>query len=684
MPSRYPTILLPLLKGLNLRDDPYHLKPGELIAATNVIINPDGSIERINGYSDFLTSDLGSGMCLSLYIFKRWSGTVEYLFIYDDTLYVYTDVSGLRGLKSGLTNDQKVGYVTFNDYCYFGNGFDTSQMIRPNFVHYKDSGDVCSTADATDLSSAITLANSLKISLNSHFNDTSSHNDNFYVFFPEDAKDYYSLAILLDALKNDYMAHRTYNGVHYDNDNYHAISSASISLTDDLPTMTSDTAPSPYVVSASSEYPSKKAYQAVDSSTLTYWRTWSGVTTGWWKIDLGSGGAIVAWGYTITSPSDETLAPASWTLEGSNDDITYTTLDTQSSVTDWTGGETKAYHFTNTTAYRYYKLNITANNGNSSFLGISDIQIFASGSYSDVVNNSITLANEIKLCYNQHVLDCRVVQWGLPAPSSAPSGSAVPGSGLEVGTYQYYFTYYNPVDGVESAPSPILSVTTTSGNQQVDLTGIVSSTEPMAMQKRIYRTTVGGSVFYRVDTISNEVTTYSDTTGDASLGAACATENISTIPACRFFVTFKNRIYMAGNPAEPYRMYFTEVDFPSYYKAYQNYFDYDVGITGLAKLPNGILVFEEHRTWFEVGTSPFNFQRRALSKEVGCVDADSITYIDGNVVFMSHYGLMITDGSSIKPLSDKINDELLTKNIESACATYDSKNRRLYIAVAEN
>jgi hypothetical protein len=65
---------------------------------------------------------------------------------------------------------------------------------------------------------------------------------------------------------------------------------------------------------------------------------------------------------------------SAWTFEGSNDGSAWTTLDTQTGQTTWTL-LTKAYDFTNSTAYLYYRLNVSANNGDATFLEISEITI---------------------------------------------------------------------------------------------------------------------------------------------------------------------------------------------------------------------------------------------------------------------------------------------------------------------
>ena len=58
-------------------------------------------------------------------------------------------------------------------------------------------------------------------------------------------------------------------------------------------------------------------------------------------------------------------APKDWTMQGSNNGSTWTTLSTVIGETSWTQGETRTFTFTNSTAYLYYKLDITANNGNA-------------------------------------------------------------------------------------------------------------------------------------------------------------------------------------------------------------------------------------------------------------------------------------------------------------------------------
>lgn len=118
--------------------------------------------------------------------------------------------------------------------------------------------------------------------------------------------------------------------------------------------------------SASSFYPgppAEPATMAFDGDASTFWET-NGTSTGWVQAQLAV--AVALTGYSLTSRSGfTTRAPKDWTFQGSNDGSTWTTLDTRTGVTSWTGGDTKTFTFSNSTAYLYYRVNVTANNGNA-------------------------------------------------------------------------------------------------------------------------------------------------------------------------------------------------------------------------------------------------------------------------------------------------------------------------------
>ena len=67
-------------------------------------------------------------------------------------------------------------------------------------------------------------------------------------------------------------------------------------------------------------------------------------------------------------------SPKAWTFQGSNDNITWTTLDTRSGVA-WASGTTvKNFSFENETKYKYYKFNCTEIVGSNDFMQLYEIQ----------------------------------------------------------------------------------------------------------------------------------------------------------------------------------------------------------------------------------------------------------------------------------------------------------------------
>jgi hypothetical protein len=101
------------------------------------------------------------------------------------------------------------------------------------------------------------------------------------------------------------------------------------------------------------------------------------------------------------------------------------------------------------------------------------------------------------------------------------------GTSLGVGVYQYRCTYVT-AEG-ETDGGLITSITTTTNNQVVSLTGIpLAPSWSLVTSRKIYRTTVGGASFLLLTTLSdNSTTTFTDNTVDGSLGAALATPGYS-------------------------------------------------------------------------------------------------------------------------------------------------------------
>ncbi|MCE0453763.1 MULTISPECIES: discoidin domain-containing protein [Brevibacillus] len=158
------------------------------------------------------------------------------------------------------------------------------------------------------------------------------------------------------------------------------ISLAEDQFTNDLvPTMTSNTSPSPLVINASSQdHELRPPYKVFDDQTkfgsTTYWANGPMGTggAGWISVDFGENNEKRVQAYTITA-FGHTTAPKAWTIEGSNNDTDWVILDTQTDVV-FASSQKKSFAFSNSSSYRYYRLNVTSSRENNS-LDIQEIEL---------------------------------------------------------------------------------------------------------------------------------------------------------------------------------------------------------------------------------------------------------------------------------------------------------------------
>jgi len=124
--------------------------------------------------------------------------------------------------------------------------------------------------------------------------------------------------------------------------------------------------------SASSAFSSEPVANAFDGSSSTYWTT-NGVATGWLMVQLSAPTALTNYRIQRRDDGFSSRNPKNWTWEGSTDGVAWTVLDTRVGVTWPIAGETKSFTYVNTTAYSYYRINITANNGDASYTSIAGL-----------------------------------------------------------------------------------------------------------------------------------------------------------------------------------------------------------------------------------------------------------------------------------------------------------------------
>jgi hypothetical protein len=124
------------------------------------------------------------------------------------------------------------------------------------------------------------------------------------------------------------------------------------------PAMTSNNTPSG-IVFASSQNAGNVPWNAFSQdSNTTFWQSGTN-NTGTLGYQFPSGKVIKR--YILRMLSSTTLSfPTAWTFQGSNDGVSYTTLDTVTGAVISLGGNYVSSLLANTTSYTYYRINITA------------------------------------------------------------------------------------------------------------------------------------------------------------------------------------------------------------------------------------------------------------------------------------------------------------------------------------
>lgn len=145
-----------------------------------------------------------------------------------------------------------------------------------------------------------------------------------------------------------------------------------------------------------------------------------------------------------------------------------------------------------------------------------------------------------------------------PVPDTVGAGTAgtgaVGGNLTAGGTYSYKIVFADgPVASVtntESLPSQTVGpITLAAGQQTINLNNIPVDSTGSYKERRIYRTTAGGTSYQLVAEIpDNTTTTYTDTTADTSLGQALNTTALSGDYS--YYVTYANAIGGPGTGVE--------------------------------------------------------------------------------------------------------------------------------------
>jgi len=145
-----------------------------------------------------------------------------------------------------------------------------------------------------------------------------------------------------------------------------------------IPNMSDATTPSPFVASASGTYTTYYPWKAFDGSASSTDSWVVASTTPWLRIDFGLVSAKwCVMGYSLTIYNNTNEGPKNFKLQGSNDAIAWTDVDTRVNIT-WSATyqmQTFVCNSPSPVAFRYYQLNVSAV-GSGSYTSLYEVEMW--------------------------------------------------------------------------------------------------------------------------------------------------------------------------------------------------------------------------------------------------------------------------------------------------------------------
>jgi len=200
--------------------------------------------------------------------------------------------------------------------------------------------------------------------------------------------------------------------------------------------------------------------------------------------------------------------------------------------------------------------------------------------------------------------------------------------------------------------------------------GIATCTE-----RKIYRTTAGGSTLKLLATVSdNHTTTYTDEIADGSLGATIAVTNASC-PKPQFITTKNEKLIGCVDSDRPNYLYVTEFEIETFFKTFgvsdvSGIGNDNTALTGMIQDYNQLIIFSESHIYL-ADTSGLTTVVQQTNSNVGCLDGFTIARIPendvltGGIMFVSNlYDVRVFSGAIAQNIATSF-DNLKTNNFSS-------------------
>lgn len=266
-------------------------------------------------------------------------------------------------------------------------------------------------------------------------------------------------------------------------------------------------------------------------------------------------------------------------------------------------------------------------------------------------------------------------------PAAKPTGEAQgSGGSLGAGDYKFGYTYVDE-DGYEGNMSPVSDAVTCVASDSVVLT-IVNSSDAKIVSRNIYRTSVGGAIYYYDGEVADNTTeTYTSDGADSALGTEAKTNHTAPETTCHLITKRRSKLYLAYNDYL-YPSYTSDVEyFPALWRLRTGN---SQKIMGLLEQLTALPVATEDSIERLVGTDEDNFEFKNSYSTEGCVAMRSYVNCDNLIVYLGFNGINYFDGTTSgifsKAVNKYIKDNIVDAYRHLSCATYfDDKYLLCYV-----
>lgn len=259
-----------------------------------------------------------------------------------------------------------------------------------------------------------------------------------------------------------------------------------------------------------------------------------------------------------------------------------------------------------------------------------------------------------------------VYEWGIEPPVTAPTVAASVGAGALTGNYSIRYTFLRKVGSVlvtESNPSPASNTATLSAND-LDITGLETSTDAQITHIRIYRTTAGGTTYFVDSDITHPPSsTETVNTSDAALGTQLTTDR--NRPPLGSFVADRPNYNGTCFIIKDNLLYYCLAKQPEYWPA--TYFIE----CGPPQFPGKTLVFyngqpfylTQNNIYYIQGTGHGTFQPIDMNARTGAQGVYGAFAVDGvGIYHVGSDGLYLYSGGVDKKITQNNFDNVLRGN----------------------